>query len=244
MIRRVARRQNRRTSASCVGRGTPRYVAQPRRPSHHVSRTRKVRASRVVVQQDPVGSAPPAPRVGSGDTGREQELALLYLSQGRNPEADALLTAVRERRRSALGSEHPITIATLTPLGWIKLQQRDFESSRTLLQEELKAHEKANADTWQRSYCQSLLGAALMGQKKYEEAERLLLSGYQQLLQRAGTIPYGSRTNVERAGTWIVQLYEQWGKKENGRGLVGAKVSAMRPASPPPRPVRAKSSWV
>ena len=174
--------------------------------------------------------------------GAQQELALLYRSQGRNPEADALLTAVLERRRSALGSEHPITIATLTPLGWIKLQQRDFESSRTLLQEALKAHEKANADTWQRSYCQSLLGAALMGQKNTKKPN-------------ASCSP-AINNSCNAQERFLTAVGPTWSGPEPGscnstssgerrkRQRPGAKNSAMRPASPPPRPVRAKSSWV
>ena len=54
---------------------------------------------------------------------------------------------------------------------------------------------------------ESLLGASLAGQKKYAEAEPLLLSGYQGMTQRIGTIPAASRFRLEQAGKQIIALY-------------------------------------
>jgi hypothetical protein len=58
------------------------------------------------------------------------------------------------------------------------------------------------------------VGASLAGQKKYSDAEPLLVSGYEGLVQRQSTIPADKRSALEQAGSRIVQLYEGWGKSE------------------------------
>jgi hypothetical protein len=83
-----------------------------------------------------------------------------------------------------------------------------------LLREAVNGYEKAGPDIWRRYNCQSMLGASLADQKKYAEAEALLLSGYQGMLQREATIPASERIELERAGEWIVQLYQDWGKPD------------------------------
>ena len=49
--------------------------------------------------------------------------------------------------------------------------------------------EKSQPDLWSTFNKQSLLSGALLGQKKYAEAEPLLLSGDEGMKQRAKTIP-------------------------------------------------------
>jgi hypothetical protein len=78
----------------------------------------------------------------------------------------------------------------------------------------LEFDRKKRPNAWQRFRAESLLGASLAGQKKYAEAEALLLSGYQGILAREATIPAFLRIELDRAGQWIVQLYQDWGKPE------------------------------
>ncbi len=60
----------------------------------------------------------------------------------------------------------------------------------------------------------SALGAALAGQKKYAEGERLLIQGFEGISARADKIPSGGRINLVDAGNRVVELYEAWGKPE------------------------------
>jgi hypothetical protein len=59
-----------------------------------------------------------------------------------------------------------------------------------------------------------MLGAGLAGQKKYAEAEALLLSAYGGLQEREATIPAARRAKLKQAERWIVELYEGWGRME------------------------------
>jgi eukaryotic-like serine/threonine-protein kinase len=55
---------------------------------------------------------------------------------------------------------------------------------------------------------------ALAGQKKYAEAERYLIDGYEGLKARETTIPASSRKNPAAAAARIVPFYEAWGKPD------------------------------
>jgi len=59
-----------------------------------------------------------------------------------------------------------------------------------------------------------MLGASLAGQREYDQAEPLLLSGYQGLKQRELAIPWANRSALKQAGERIVELYQDWGKPE------------------------------
>ena len=76
---------------------------------------------------------------------------------------------------------------------------------------------------WMIADAKSSLGAALSGQGKYEEAEPLLLAGYEELLAKPPPASLARRTRdaLDR----IVKLYEAWGKKDEA-----AKWRAKSPA--------------
>jgi tRNA A-37 threonylcarbamoyl transferase component Bud32 len=141
-------------------------------------------------------------------------LALLYRDQHKYSQAEPLLQQVLENRRSVLGSDHPDTISTLSSMGGMRLLQERCAEAEPLLREALTRQEKKLTDTWERYNIQSMLGAALAGQGKYDEAEPLLLSGYEGLLARESRIPAPNRSAVDRAGQRIIQLYENWAKPE------------------------------
>jgi hypothetical protein len=69
-------------------------------------------------------------------------------------------------------------------------------------------------EDWQRFRAESLLGASLAGQKKYPEAEPLLLAGYQGLAARKDRMGVSDWYHVDRAHEWLVKLYQDWGKPE------------------------------
>ena len=142
------------------------------------------------------------------------DLASMYESQGNYARSEALFTEVLEARRRVLGPEHPVTWGTLASVGRVRLRQRKYAEAELVLREALNGQETKSPDGWPRFNSQSLLGGALAGEGKYEEAERLLLSGYDGLIQRESKIPWPLRWAVEQAGDRIVQLYQDWSKPE------------------------------
>jgi hypothetical protein len=59
-----------------------------------------------------------------------------------------------------------------------------------------------------------VIGGSLLGQRKYAEAEPLLLSGYEGLKARASGLPPSRKPRVPEARDRIVRLYEAWGQPE------------------------------
>ena len=58
------------------------------------------------------------------------------------------------------------------------------------------------------------MGASLAGQKRYAEAEPLLLEGYQGMAERKDRMGVPNWHYLDRAGEWTVDLYRVWGKPD------------------------------
>ena len=99
-------------------------------------------------------------------------------------------------------------------MGRVQFQRGKYVEAAGTLRDALALYEKARPDLWERYDCESLLGATLAAQKRFSEAEPLLLSGYDGMMQRQATIPASSRTSVEQAGQGIVNFYQDWGKPD------------------------------
>jgi tetratricopeptide (TPR) repeat protein len=122
-------------------------------------------------------------------------------------------------------------MASAADLALAYQSQRKFAESEALAREALEFDRKKQPDDWQRFRAESLLGASLAGQKKYVEAERLLLEGYQGMLARKDRIDVPEWYHLDRAREWIIQLYQAWGKPEKAaewrEKLKAIKVSAV-----------------
>jgi hypothetical protein len=105
-------------------------------------------------------------------------------------------------------------LETFSSLGRVRLDQKKYREAELTLRDALNVFRKVGTQTWQLYNCQSLLGASLAGQKKYAEAEPLLLSSYEGMLQGQATIPTRERSTLSEAGKRIINLYQDWGKPE------------------------------
>src|SRR5262249_831826 len=77
---------------------------------------------------------------------------------------------------------------------------------------------------WLTFNTQSMLGGALLGQKKYAEAEPLLLAGYQGMKKQEAQIPPQGKVRLTEAVQRLVQLYEATGNPdEAAEGRKGRK---------------------
>jgi serine/threonine protein kinase/tetratricopeptide (TPR) repeat protein len=141
-------------------------------------------------------------------------LALLYGLEGKNAQAELLYTKVLDTQRRVLGEEHPDTLRSITNLALLYLNGERYGQAEALLRTALNSYEKIAPDGWERYNCESMLGASLTGQQKYQEAEALVTHGYEGMMQRKATIPAGSLPALDQAGQRIVRLYRSWGKAE------------------------------
>ena len=142
--------------------------------------------------------------------------------------AEAYAAQALVENRFIFGSEHPITVSSAIDLSVADQSQGKFAQSELLAREALEFDSKSQPDGWQRFLADSLLGASLSGQKKYREAEPLLLKGYQGMLARQQRMAFQDRYYLDLAREWIVQLYQDWGKPEQA-----AEWREKHPASTP-----------
>jgi predicted Ser/Thr protein kinase len=141
-------------------------------------------------------------------------MATVYQNQGKQAQAEPLYANILDIQRRVLGESHPDTLTSMNNLALNYLNQQKYAEAETLLRDQLRLLERTAPDSWRRYASQSLLGFSVAVQGKYAEAEPLLLSAYQGLLQRQSTIPADSRSALQDAGDRVVQLYGAWGKAE------------------------------
>lgn len=58
------------------------------------------------------------------------------------------------------------------------------------------------------------MGAALLGQQKFAEAEPFLVQAYKGMKEREPTIPKVELPRLKVAADRVVKLYEDWGKPD------------------------------
>ncbi len=141
-------------------------------------------------------------------------LAEDYQEAGRFDRAEPLLVdSLAQCRKDG----RPLPVETVAlEIGLVRnlFKQHRYAEAETLLRELLRSREQYEADGWTTFNTRSMLGGGLLGQKKYAEAEPLLLAGYEGMKQREEKIPPGGNVRMTEAIDQLVQLYEAWGQPE------------------------------
>jgi tetratricopeptide (TPR) repeat protein len=138
-------------------------------------------------------------------------LVSAYIKAGKTAEAAAL---IQERLAAAREKVEPGSLQLgqlLADTGTQLLEVREFARAEPILRECLVVREQL-AETnqvlpWKVASAKSMLGAALLGRKKYADAEPLLLAGYNGLKKDEKLIPPGL-DSIPRALQCLVDLYE------------------------------------
>jgi hypothetical protein len=91
--------------------------------------------------------------------------------------------------RKQLPKDSPQLAGVLAQLSMSLLPANAFTDAEALLRECLAIRAKTQPDAWTTFNTMSMLGGALLGQKKYAEAQPLLLKGYEGMKKREKTIP-------------------------------------------------------
>jgi hypothetical protein len=125
-----------------------------------------------------------------------------------------LLEETFKLSKAKVGPGHPSTLITMTNLGTTYLDARQFPDAENVLRECLAIREKTQPDTWVTCRTQSMLGGALLGQKKYADAEPLLLAGYEGLKKHEAKIPPRHKARLTEAEGRLAELFEATRKKD------------------------------
>jgi serine/threonine protein kinase len=156
-----------------------------------------------------------------------QSFALACQRVGKFDRADQLLRAFLERNDRQKDSLM-VRNGRANALGFLAvnlLLQERFDEAEPFAR---KAIATDQYETHRRLYWMSVLGAVLLGQKKYEQAEPLLLQGYEGMKQYEATLRAAERPLVAEAGAWVVRFYELTNQPEKAR-VWQEKVNAKLP---------------
>jgi len=104
------------------------------------------------------------------------------------------------------GASSPAYGGELAVLGFNLLRQKKWAAAEAPLRECLAIRAKTQPDVWSTFNTKSLLGGALLGQKKYADAEPLLLAGYEGMKQREKTIPPQGQVRLPEALDRLIEL--------------------------------------
>jgi tetratricopeptide (TPR) repeat protein len=142
----------------------------------------------------------------------QAQLQDAYLRAGQTAQAAALAREQLAEARTALPAGSPRLAGVLAQAGQTLVTAQAWAEAEPVLRECLTIREKQQPDAWTLFNTRSLLGAALLGQQTYADAEPLLLAGFAGVKQRAATMPPQARPRLAEAAERLVRLYEATGK--------------------------------
>jgi hypothetical protein len=123
--------------------------------------------------------------------------------------------------RPALGHDHQLVAIYAINLAQVQLARHNAAGAEVLLNEALPIRARAPGlvpsrrrttveDDWSVATTKALLGNSLVVQRRFADAEAVLLSARRDL----DVQPQPSARDVKATITGLVQLYEAWGKRE------------------------------
>jgi serine/threonine protein kinase/Flp pilus assembly protein TadD len=112
------------------------------------------------------------------------------------------------------GADSASYVGHLGALGKNLLQQQKWQSAEEVLREYLTLREKKWSNSWLRYDAMSLLGEALLGQKKFADAGPLLLDGYGGMQQRVSKMNPKYHGRLTESARRVVQFYVVTEKKD------------------------------
>lgn len=142
-------------------------------------------------------------------------LGLLWSWQAdKYPAAEEILKETAQTRARVLGATHRDTLESWVEVGTAEILQRKFPEAESTIRPVCAEYSEAKLDVWERYLCQAILGESLVGQKRFEEAEPLLLAGYDGMQARQASMTALSKRSLERTAQWVMRLYRDQGKPE------------------------------
>jgi serine/threonine protein kinase/Tfp pilus assembly protein PilF len=148
-------------------------------------------------------------------------LSHVLVAQRRYDEAAVALKDALAIARPALGHDHQLVAIYAINLAQVQLARHNAAGAEVLLNEALPIRARAPGlvpsrrrttveDDWSVATTKALLGNSLVVQRRFADAEAVLLSARRDL----DVQPQPSARDVKATITGLVQLYEAWGKRE------------------------------
>ncbi len=161
-------------------------------------------------------------------------LGLTYRLAHRSNEAIDVLNNVLRLRKAKLGAENLSTLTGAVALAGAQLDAGRWTDAELTARECSELLAKKHPEDWLRFLAMSAWGAALAGQRKYPEAEPLLIGGYEELKAREARIPGSRKNELADAAARIVPFYLAWGQTKKADDWKARLAPAQATKKPPP----------
>ncbi len=157
-----------------------------------------------------------------------------YMAAGRYAEAVATLEEFIAAYRKLLTPERVANLLAQVGPNMATCGRADL--AEAYLREALEIRQKANPDAWSTANSRSLLGGVLLSQKKYADAEPLLLKGYEGMKATEKDIPRTAATRLPEALDRLIELYTAIKKPDEMKKYydLRAKYPTSKVVTPPP----------
>ncbi len=144
-------------------------------------------------------------------------LAAGYRAAGNLDRALPLFQEVADLWKRNAGARSPRYAGALAQIGLTLLQEKKWAEAEAVVREALAIREAKEPDAWTTFNTKSLLGGALLGQKKYAAAEPLMRGGFEGMKQRADKITALNKDRLDQALDRLIELAEATGKVEDAK---------------------------
>jgi serine/threonine protein kinase len=141
--------------------------------------------------------------------------AIRHFGEKEFADAEALLALWLETQRPRLLATHIDLAFHLNVLGECQVMQKRYDAAEKALRESLTIYEKKLPKAVMRHDTESLLGAALAGQKKYDDAEPLLINSAKELLATYAKLSSDDRVLARAAAQRVIEFYGTWHRPED-----------------------------
>src|SRR5262249_46026317 len=122
----------------------------------------------------------------------------------------------------------------MSQVGRILLAARAWTEAEPVLREALAIREAKEPDAWSTFNTRSLLGGALLGQKRYAEAEPLFRGGSGGRRQRAEQRPLQGKDRLVEALDRLIELAEATKRPDDAKRWKDERVKLAGPTIPQP----------
>jgi serine/threonine protein kinase/tetratricopeptide (TPR) repeat protein len=122
--------------------------------------------------------------------------------------------ALVDHERNRQPTDERRLAGNLAQLASSLLREGQPAEAEAALRECLAIRSMREPNVWTTFNTRSMLGAALLGQRKHAEAEPFLLEGYEGMRRRQAEMPSGAKDRLPEAAQRLVRLYGEWGKPE------------------------------
>jgi serine/threonine protein kinase/tetratricopeptide (TPR) repeat protein len=150
------------------------------------------------------------------------------------PEAMKLAAELMTAARKKPANPGLFWVWILLRFGYSLCELKSFPDAESVLRDALVIQEKQTRDAWWTFAARAILGAALLGQNKFADAEPLLLTAYEGMKKREKNIPPDSKIYIHQTIDGLIELYTATNKPDEARKWRAERAKYYQPGSPTP----------